>query len=87
MYKIHYDHYDYIKNKHDNKSKLLFTDTERLMYEIRTEYGYEDFSSDKKMLDFSNYLTKSKYYYNSTKITHWKNKDETSGLQLKNFLD
>ena len=41
-------HYDYIKNKHDNKSKLSFTDTDRLMYEIKTEDVYEDFTSDKK---------------------------------------
>ena len=34
--------YDYIKNKHDKKSKLLFTDTDSLMYEI-------------KMFDFSSY--------------------------------
>ena len=50
-------HYDYIKNKDDNKSKLLFTDTDSLMYEIKTEDVYEDFSSNKEMLDFSNYLT------------------------------
>ena len=41
-------HYDYIKNKHDNKSKLSFTDTDRLMYEIKTEDVCEDFTSDKK---------------------------------------
>ena len=43
-------HYDYIKNKYDNKSKLLFTDTDSLMYEIKTEDVHEDFSSNKKCL-------------------------------------
>ena len=40
-------HYDYIKNKHGNNSRLLFTDTDNLKYEIRTEDVYEDFSKDK----------------------------------------
>ena len=43
-------HYDYIKNKYDNKTKLLFTDTDSLMYEIKTEGVYEDFRGDKKCL-------------------------------------
>ena len=30
------------------------------MYKIKTEDIYEDFSSDKEMFDFSNYLTGSK---------------------------
>ena len=38
-------HYDYIKNKYDSKSKLLFTVTDSLIYEIKTEDVYEDFSS------------------------------------------
>ena len=33
-------HYDYIKNIYDSKSKLLFTDTDSLMYEIKTEDVY-----------------------------------------------
>ena len=61
-------HYDYIKNKYDNKSELLFTDTDNLMYEIKTEDVYKDFSSDKEMFDFSNDLTKSKHYDNSNKL-------------------
>ena len=27
-------HYDFIKNKYDNKSKVLFTDADNLIYEI-----------------------------------------------------
>ena len=37
MYKFHYD---YIKNKYVNNSRLLFTDTDSLMYEIKTEDVY-----------------------------------------------
>ena len=55
-------HYNYIKNEYDNKSKLLFTDTDSLMYEIKTVDVHEDFSSNKEVVNFSNYLTKSKYY-------------------------
>ena len=38
MYEFHYKH---IKRKFD--SKLLFTDTDSLVYEIKTEEVYEDF--------------------------------------------
>ena len=43
-------HYDYIKNKYGNNSRLLFTDNDSLMYEIKTEDVYEGFSSNKKCL-------------------------------------
>ena len=48
-------HYDYIKNKHGNNSKLLFTGTDSLVYQIKTDDVYEDFSNNKGMFDFSNY--------------------------------
>ena len=53
-------YYDYIKNKYGNNTRLLFTDTDSLVYEIKTEDVYKDLRSDKEMFDFSNYLTKSK---------------------------
>ena len=53
-------HYDYIKSKHHNKSKLLFTDTDSLMYEIKTKDVYEDFSRDTEIFHFSNYLANDK---------------------------
>ena len=45
-------HYDYIKNKYGNNSKLLFTDTDRLMHEIKTVDIYEEFSNDKEIYLF-----------------------------------
>ena len=50
--------FDYIKSKYDNESKLLFTDTDSLMYEIKTEDVYKDFSSEKEMSGFIDYSTK-----------------------------
>ena len=43
--------YDYIKNKYDNKSKILFTDADSFIYEIKTNDVYEDFISDKEIID------------------------------------
>ena len=40
-------HYEYIKNKYGNNSRLLFTDADSLMYEIKTEDVYKDFRNDK----------------------------------------
>ena len=84
MYKLHCG---YIKNKYDNKSKLLFTFTDSLMYEFKTEDVYEDFSSDKEMFDFSNYSTTSKSYDDSnTLIIKKKMKDETGGIAVEKFV-
>ena len=43
-------HYDY-----GNNLRLLFTDTDCLIYKIKIENVYKDFSNDKEMLYFSNY--------------------------------
>ena len=61
MYKFHYD---YIKNKYSNNSRLLFTDTNSLMYEMKTEDVYKDFSDDKEIVDFSTCSANSKCHDN-----------------------
>ena len=73
MYELHFD---YIKNKYGNNSELLSTETGSLMHEIQTKDVYENFSNDKEMFDFSNYSTKSKYYYYLNKLVVGKMKDE-----------
>ena len=49
-------YYMYIKPKYKEKAKLLFTDTDSLMYEIGTEDFYKDISPDvRAMFDTSDY--------------------------------
>ena len=79
-------HYDYIKNKYRNNSRLLFTDTDSLMYEIKTEDVYKGFSNNKELFDFSNYSSKSKYHDNSNKLVVGKMKDETVGVAIEVFV-
>ena len=56
-----------LKNKYGNNSRLLFNNTDNLVYEIETENVYEDSSKNEEMFQFSNYLPESKYYQNSKK--------------------
>ena len=53
-------HYRYSKNKFD--AKLLLTDTDSLVYEIKTKNVYENFYSDKDLFDFSHYPLNSKFF-------------------------
>ena len=49
-------HYNYIMQKYGDKARLLFTDTDSLMYEIQTEDFYKDISKDvKDRFDTSDY--------------------------------
>ena len=59
MYEFHHKH---IKSKFD--AKFLFTDTDSLVYEIKTEHIYltEDFYQDKNLFDFSDYPLNSKFF-------------------------
>lgn len=47
-------HYNYIKEKYDNRAELLFTGTDSLMYMVQKEEFYKDISKDlKKRFDTS----------------------------------
>ena len=82
-------HYKYIKNKFD--VNLLFTNTDSLAYEIKTEDLYEDFYFDKNLFDFSDYLVKStelhsKFYDPTNTQNIGKMKDEFKGKIVSKFV-
>ena len=43
---MYHFHYNFMKNKYGDNAKLLFTDTDSLMYEIETEDFYADIADD-----------------------------------------
>ena len=76
-----YDFYNnFIKNNFD--VELLFTDTDSLTYEIKSENGYEEFFKQKDLFDFSNY---SKFSDETNKKVIGKMKDDFGGIIVIEF--
>ena len=84
MYKFHYE---YIKTKYPGiKSNLLFTDTDSLLYEIKTEDIYADMNTNSDLFDFSEYAVYHKCFSNKNKKVYGKMKDELNGLPMLEFV-
>ena len=87
---IMYDfHYQYIKSKYGEKAKLLFSDTDSLMYEIQTEDFYKDISGDvKNKFDTSDYPENhpSGIPTGENKKVLGMMKDEAAGKIIKEFV-
>ena len=82
-------HYQYIKSKYGDKAKLLFSDTDSLMYEIETEDFYKDISGDvKDIFDTSDYPENhpSGIPTGINKKVLGKMKDEAAGKIIKEFV-
>ena len=82
-------HYNYIKPKYGDKAKLLFSDTDSLMYEIETEDFYKDISGDvKNKFDTSDYPENhpSGIPTGENKKVLGKMKDEAAGKIIKEFV-
>ena len=78
-------HYDYVL-KTFNDVKLLFTDTDSLVYEIRGGNVYELCFKDKELFDFSGYDKDSVYYCDSNNKKLGKMKDEFNGNKIDEFV-
>ena len=79
-------HYNYIKNKYGDNTKLLFTDTDSLTYEIEAEDVYQDFFNDKEKFDNSDYNKSSRFYDDTNKKIIGKFKDEACGIPITEFV-
>ena len=66
--------YNFVRKKFD--AELLFTDTDGLTYEIKSEVVYEEFFKHKHLFDFSNFSKDSKFYDNQNEMVVGKMKDE-----------
>ena len=78
-------HYNFIKKNFD--AELLFTDTDSLTYEIKSEDIYETFFKCKHLFDFSNYPKDSKFFGETNKKIIGKMKDEFVRVIVDELLD
>ena len=80
-------HYGYMKPKYGERIKLLFTDTDSLMYLIETEDFYEDILNDiQRWYDTSNYPQDHFIYTNANKKVIGMFKDEVGGKIITEFV-
>ena len=70
-------HYNFVQRNFD--AKLLFTDTDSLTYEVKSEYVYVEFFKRKHLFDFSNYPKDSEFFNPTNKKVIDKMKDESEG--------
>src|ERR1043165_9225318 len=86
---IFYFHYNYIKKKYGDRAKLLFTDTDSLAYEIKTQDFYADIASDvRSRFDTSEYASDhpSGIETGVNKKVIGLFKDEAAGKQIEEFV-
>ena len=67
-------------------AKLLFSDTDSLAYEIKSENVCEEFFKWKNLFDFSNYSKDSEFFDDTNKKVIGKMKDEYGGVIIDQFI-
>ena len=77
-------HYNFIKKHFD--AELLFTDTDSLAYEIKSEDVYEEFFKHKQLFHLSNYPKDSKFFDPVNEKVIGKMKDVSEGKINDEFV-
>ena len=85
MYQFHYQQI-LVKYGADN-ARLLFTDTDSLMYHVTTPDVYADMLTDQDKYDTSDYPPEHPLHSNANKKVIGKFKDEMQVTQSVNLLD
>ena len=83
-WKMYDFHYNFIKKNFN--AEMLFTDTDSLTYEIKSQNIYEEFYKWKDLFDFRNYLKDSSFYDDTNKKVIGKMKDEYGGVIIDEFI-
>ena len=83
-WKIYDFYYSFIKNSFD--AELLFTDTDNLVYEIKSENVCEEFFNWKGLFVFSNHSEDSKFFNETNEKVIGKMKDEFGGVIVNEFV-
>ena len=77
-------HYDFMIRKFS--TRLLFTDTGSLCYELYEKNPYKKMYKCKKVFDLSSFPVSSKYYRSNNKKVLGKMKDEYDGKSILKLL-
>ena len=77
-------HYSFIKKHFDGE--LLFTKTDSLTYEIKSEDVHEEFFKHKHLFDFSNYPEHSKFFDETNEKVIEKMKNKSEGKIIGDFV-
>lgn len=68
------------------KAKLLFTDTDSLTSQIKTDDLYQDMLEDQDLFDTSNYPREHPLYSSANQKVIGEFKDETGGLPIVEWV-
>ena len=75
-----------MKEKYQDNIKLLMTDTDSLVYEVKTNDIYEDMNMMSDYFDMSEYPKDSKYHNSKNKKVIGKFKDEVYNDYISEFI-
>ena len=83
MYRFYYD---ILKPKYDDKTKLVYTDTDSYVIKVDTEDLYEGLNEINDYMDFSDYPVEHPNYDKTNKKVLGKFKDEMNGKIITKFI-